>query len=272
MRGVFAALTVLMVLGSPRLAVAEGECEDARALRGPISEVRVSSGTVRLPSGEPISTPHRDQRWTYLANRQRITVVKYQADPFSIGYPTTVCEYDDAGRLTKQTFKLNGWTAHTVTTLQYDAKGRLIVRDTRSKNPALTLATTYEYGNGTVTERFASGAYTTRHLDADGHLLKEVAYRPENGAALVTTTEYQRTPGEVKACSSGGASAGCRTSRFDNWGNVVEVKSGSTVTTSNTYEIDARGNWTKRVSALHVNGKPPTMADVTFREIAYRSQ
>jgi hypothetical protein len=158
------------------------ECLSAKALRGPVKTVVVSNGKVVTATGAIRTPPHRWERIDVSRDRRTVSIVQYSRDEMSIWpllnlWPTTVCDFDDAGRVVLARVKMNGLTTYTRVEMTYDSQGRLVRRKSWSHNPEFTYDRTYDYSANTVTARF-SGDTVTRsmtELDEMNRLLASVS-------------------------------------------------------------------------------------------------
>lgn len=270
-----AAACFVLVVVAPAFAQ-YSECESAKQIKGPVSVINISEVKISLATGDFINTRRPTEKWTFESDRRRLTIVKYQREPFSQGYPTHVCDFDRDGRITRDTTLLDGRTVFETLDFRYDSQGRLVARMMRSRNPDRTYTIAYEHSDGIIIERSPWGGYVVTHLDAQGEIAKEITHRiGSGGAESVTTKEYERSADEIKACWSGAEAPGCSITTLDRWGNVLEgfvYGTGFSSRSTNLYEVDAHGNWTKKISPISFLDAKATKADVLFRDIEYRER
>src|SRR5688572_19609539 len=118
---------IVALLGIPVAAYAD--CEDARTLRGRVESVMVSEGQLFTDTGAPRGKMTERQKWTFSLDKRTITITHYDSPAPSVPnmWATTVCEFDDSGRLLRSRWKPNGTTVESTEERTYDEQGRLVV-------------------------------------------------------------------------------------------------------------------------------------------------
>ncbi len=238
--------------------------------------VEVTEGKIRHDTGNRYGRSFVKSRTDWSKDGRTITTVTYEVDaPFQAWlrmYPTTIWDYDAAGRLIRQTLRLNGYTAFTTTDCAYDQQGRPSTLTMRSKNPEFNRTVTYQYGPAWRSERFLTSVasiLTTSTLDSAGRVIKNVE-RDELRKSDRSVQEYRYGSDSSEVCWKGGDDRGCMTSKYDAHGNEIEAVSPDGFRRTETYEYDGAGNWTKHVSSsTGFSGSPPTIDNVVWRRITY---
>jgi hypothetical protein len=262
----------------PLDAHADASCLEAKALRGNVKTVLISNGKVSSDTGAPRNDPHLWERFDVSRNRRTITVVQYSADDFAFLtlfnlWPTTICEFDDSGRIVKSRLKLNGLTTYTTVETAYDAQGRQVAVKSRSRNPEFTGDTTYEYLGNAVTARFPQGIrLTITERDASGRMTREIN-RDQKEDVELSNVEYRYGPNTVEILGRENGTNWRITRKLDAMGNTIESSSSGLGFESRDtfrFDYDAQGNWIRRVTIRSSSvSPPPRIGDLDVREITY---
>jgi hypothetical protein len=273
-------LLIAALLFLPHDAEADDRCLEARALRGNVRTVLIHTGKIAADTGVPLNKPFLWERWDISRDRRTITVVQYSADgpnvmAFFNLWPTTICEFDEAGRLVKSRLKLNGLTTHRTVETSYDPQGRMVAVKSRSPHPELTGDTLYEYSGNAVTARFPAGNATTSitERDASGRINREVSRDQKTGVEL-SDVEYRYGAGTVEIVGrEEGKVAWLVSKKLDALGSTLESSSSGRGFESreiSRFDYDAKGNWTRRVtSRLSSVTAPSRVADLDLRQVTY---
>lgn len=263
----------------PLDALADGRCLEAKTLRGNVKTVLISNGKVAADTGAARSEPHRWERWDISRDRRTMTVVQYSADDFALLtlfnlWPTTICEFDDSGRLVKSRLKLNGLTTYKTVETTYDAQGRQVAVKSRSRNPEFTGDATYEYSGNAVTARSPRGNPTTTitERDASGRIAREIRRDEEEGVES-SNVEYRYGPNSVEILGRSNGKNWRVARKLDAMGNIIESSSSGLGFESRDtfrFDYDAQGNWIRRVTIRSSSlGPPPRFGDLDVRQITY---
>jgi YD repeat-containing protein len=245
-------------------------------LAGHVKAVEVTEGKIEHGSEKLYGTTSVKSRTEWSEDGHTIKTVTYDVDTgfqaWLRMYPTTIWQYDASGRLTRETLRLNGYTAFTTTECAYDQQGRVSKLTMRSKNPEFNRTLTYDYGHGWRSERFRSSVasiLTTSTLDSSGRVVREVE-RDELEGYVRSVREYRYGPQLKEACWEENDKRGCTTYKYDGRGNEVEAFSVDGGRSETTYEYDATGNWTRRVTSVtDRSGTPRRIDAVVWRRITY---
>lgn len=263
----------------PPNAQADASCLEAKALRGNVKTVLISNGKVSSDTGAPRNDPHLWERFDVSRDRRTITVVQYSADDFAVLtlfnlWPTTICEFDDAGKLVKSRLKLNGLTTYTTVETAYDAQRRQVAVKSRSRNPEFTYDATYENSGNAVTARFPRGNPTTTitERDASGRITREIR-RDEKENVESSNVEYRYGPNSVEILGRENGKNWRITRKLDAMGNTIESSSSGLGFESRDtfrFDYDAQGNWIRRVTIRSSSvSPPPRIGDLDVRQITY---
>ena len=259
------------ILLSPDAAFAEftSACQ-ALPFRGSVKQVVVEQGQGKR-TADQLSVRMSKYSTTVVSRDQSVSTETsaHTDDPrhrqLSM-YPTTVREYDPAGRMLSQTFKPNGFAIETITTCEYDKAGRLSLVKVKSAKGDVEETLTYSYGSNWRSERrvrAASAVLTTVTVDDKGRPIEESRVDETNRAKL-SQLRFRYLPSGMETCVSlPGEPADCRTAKYDDHGNLVEQQSRFGITRA-TYEYDAHGNWISKVYE-----EPGVPAFVQKRAIVY---
>jgi YD repeat-containing protein len=273
-------LLIGVIVGLPALARANETCLWTKELRGNVKTVLISKGKTVAGTATLRTSLHLWERVDISRTRRTVTVTQYSSDGLSLFpilnlWPTTICEFDDAGRQTRVRVKLNGLTTDETVETAYDAQGRPVRKTTRSHNPELTYETTYEYsGNMTTARSSAFGVVavltTITERDAAGRTTREIQRRSIDGGELSeSSVEYRYGPDTVETLGHSNGQNWRLTRKIDANGNTIE---GVTPYTRDTavLEYDAYGNWIRRVGTTDWNtSRPSRTSDLVVREISY---
>jgi hypothetical protein len=263
----------------PPYAQADSRCIEAKNLRGNVKTVLISNGKVSSDTGAPRNEPHLWERWTVSRDRRTITVVQYSADDFAVLplfnlWPTTVCEFDESGKLVTSRLKLNGLTTYTTVETTYDAQGRKRAVKSGSRNPEFTYDATYTYTGNAVTERLSRGNPTTTitERDTSGRITREIR-RDVTEDLELSNVEYRYGPDTVEILGRENGKDWRIVRKLDAMGNTIESSSSGLGFESRDtfrFEYDAQGNWIRRVSTMYSSlSPPPRIGDLDVREISY---
>ena len=272
-------LLVGALLCLPLDAQADERCLEAKALRGNVKTVLISTGKVSSDTGAPRNDLRLWERFDVSRDRRTITVVQYSADDFAVFplfylWPTTICEFDDAGRLVKSRLKLNGLTTYTTVETTYDAQGRQVAVKSRSRNPEFTGDATYEYSGNAVTERFRRSNPTTTitERDSSGRMTREI-HRDQKENVELSNVEYRYGPDTVEILGRENGKNWRITEKLDAMGNTIESSSSGLGFESRAtvrFDYDAQGNWIRRVTIRSSSTSPPArIRDLDVRQISY---
>jgi hypothetical protein len=260
-------------------AQADERCLEAKALRGNVKTILISNGKVAPDTGAPLNEPHRWERWDISRDRRTITVVQYSADDFAVlplfnFWPTTICEFDNAGRLVRSELKLNGLTTYTTVETSYDAQGRKLAVKSTTRNPEFTYDVTYEYNGDAVTERFPRSNPTTTITvrDATGRIKREIR-RDERANVELSNVEYRYGPDTVEVLGRENGKEWRILKKIDAMGSTIESSSSGLGFESRDifrFDYDAQGNWTRRVTVRSSSlSAPSRIGDLDIRQIGY---
>ena len=152
-------LFVAVLFCLPLDARADARCLEAQALRGNVKTVLISNGRVWSDTGAPGEGPWisgNDLTSAAIAEASRSSSIPptFFLLPLLNLWPTTICDFDDSGRLVRSRVKVNGLTTYTTVETAYDPQGRQLLVKSRSRDPEFTYDATYEYSGNAVTERF----------------------------------------------------------------------------------------------------------------------
>jgi YD repeat-containing protein len=248
---------------------------------GPVRSVTNEELTIDQKSGQELRR-HTRSRDEISQDRRLITSVEYSVDtPLQARlkmFPTTVFEFDGAGRLLRSTLKLDGTTDYTVTECQYDQQDRLSIVMMRSQNPDFNRRISFTYQPTVETERFqtrVTDGLTTRTLDPQGRVVKESRVRDIQGTRYVDEpTDFSYAGRRTTACypSPVDNKRECTETLVDERGNLIESKANNSAT-SVAYEYDSFGNWTSErhssTSTFPARPNTITMRSARARVITY---
>ena len=277
MRRIFLLLVALFLL--PLDAQADDTCLEAKALHGNVKTVLISNAKVASDTGAPLNKPTRWQRWDVSRDRRTIIVVTYSADDFAVLplfnlWPTTICEFDDAGRIVRSRLKLNGLTTNTTVETRYDTQGRKLAVKSTSRNPEFTSYATYDYAGNAVTERFPPGNPTTRitERDASGRITREIR-RDQMANVDLSNLEYRYGPDTVEILGRENGKEWRILRKIDARASTIESSSSGLGFESRDtfrFDYDTQGNWTRRITVRSSSVSAPSrMGDLDIRQITY---
>lgn len=278
MARIFCLLVAALFLW-PLDAQADARCLAAQALRGHVKTVRISTGKVAAETGAPLKKPHLWERWDISRDRRTITVIQYSADapsllPLFNLWPRTICEFDEAGSLVRSWLKLNGLTTYTTVETAYDAQGRKLAVQSRSRNPEFTSDTSYEYADNAVTVRTSRGYAMTKitERDARGRVAREIS-RDETTNVESSHLEYRYGTDTVEILGRENGEEWRIWKKMDAMGNTIESRSfnvGFETRDTFRFDYDAQGNWIRAISFMSMSGMPPPrIGDLSVRQISY---
>jgi hypothetical protein len=231
-------------------AAAETDCAAIARLKGTVTRMTVHTAWRQLdPNGE---RSEGVTRGTFSGDGSTVTIAD---DNPKIG--TTVCTFDKKKRLVKAATRsgTNRWGDFDEEVVTYKHVGRTTIEQW----------TSVQRMGLREPHRAASTTYVTR--DADGRLISEaVHYGPELWQRDSTTYTYfaDRVEAEIEY---GELDAICIDHAvFDLNGN--EISRNRSLESTNEYEFDALGNWTKRLKRWSVHAGP--LETIETCEITYK--
>jgi len=275
-----ACLLVVALFFSPLDARADPKCLEAKVLRGNVKTVLISNGKVTSDTGAPLNKPDLWERWDISRDGRTITVVTYSADEFAVLplfnlWPTTICEFDDSGRLVRSRLKPNGLTTDRTVETSYDTQGRRLAVKSRSRNPEFNYDATYEYAGDAVTERFPRGPVTTTitEHDSSGRIAREIR-RDERAHVELSNLEYLYWLDTVVTLGHENGKEWRIWKKIDAMGSTIESSSSGLGFESREnfrFTYDVQGNWTSRITfrSSSTVSPPSRSGDLDIRQISY---
>jgi YD repeat-containing protein len=242
------------LLFSPARAQADGRCLEARALRGNVETVLLSQGQLWTDTGAVRGKINLWEKWSISQDRRTATIVQYTDGfallPWIALWPTTICEFDEAGRLVKSRWKSNGLTTYSTEVTTYDAQGRpVMVKSDDAPDRVLT----YEYSGNSVTARHPAHnpITTTTERDSSGRVTR-VIRRDETEKIELSNVEYRYGPGTKETIGLENGNTWRYVSTLDALGNTISSSSvpGGAILNTTRFDYDAQGNWIRRVQPL----------------------
>jgi hypothetical protein len=247
------ALAILLLgpLASTSFAAVDSECK-AFPFRGTVRTVQITTERVNRTNGLSVGPSTKEAEITVSEDRRTMTSVRFSADTLTAArrslFPTTISQFDEAGRLVRQSLTVEGRENFSVIECAYDQLGRVRSSTKRSRNPEQNQSVTFEYLPSTIRERFKTAVASlliSHSLDTEGRVVKEVEF-DEFRNVTNRTREFTHSGRSSTMCTNGeDGKRVCRTTVTDANGNEVEIRTGAIVQKIQ-FEYDNAGNWVSK--------------------------